>query len=53
MRQLMYLDRDRWRAARHRIGQRLEAPPAFVRFSRRLLVASALFLIIVGVFDLL
>jgi hypothetical protein len=49
----MYLERDKWREARRRAAEKLEAPPAFVRFSRRLLVASALFLIVVGVLDLL
>jgi hypothetical protein len=49
----MYVDQDRWREARRRAIQKLEASPAFVRFSRRLLVASALFLIVVGALDLL
>ena len=49
----MYVDCDRWRDLSHRAGEKLEAPHVVVRFSRRLLVASALFLIVVGYLDLL
>ena len=49
----MYLDCDRWRDHRRRAGEKLEAPPAVVRFSRPLLICSALFLIVVGVLDLI
>jgi hypothetical protein len=49
----MYLDCDRWRDLSRRAGEKLEAPPTIVRFSRPLLVVSALFLIVVGVLDLI
>jgi hypothetical protein len=49
----MECDGDRWRDLSRRAGEKLEAPPRIVRFSRPLLIASALFLIVVGVFDLL
>jgi hypothetical protein len=49
----MYLDQDKWREYSLRAGERLETPSAVVRFSRKLLVAGALFLIIVGFCDVL
>jgi hypothetical protein len=48
----MYVDRDRWREFSQRAGEKLEAPPALVRFSRPLLITSALFLLVVGLLDL-
>ena len=49
----MYEDSDRWRELSRRAGERREARPALVRFSRPLLIAAALFLIVVGVLDLM
>jgi hypothetical protein len=49
---VMYVDRDRWREFSHRAGEKREAPPALVRFSRPLLITSALFLLVVGLLDL-
>ena len=49
----MYEDGDRWRELSRRAGQRREARPMLVRFSRPLLIASALFLIVVSVLDLM
>jgi hypothetical protein len=49
----MYDQSDRWRELSRRAGQRIEARPLLVRFSRPLLIASALFLIVVGLLDLI
>ena len=50
---IMYREIDKWRAASRKAGARMEACPAIVRFSRKLLVSAALFLIIVSVCDVL
>lgn len=44
---------DKWRALSHRAGERVERPGRAVRFSRKLLVSGALFLIAMSVADLL
>jgi hypothetical protein len=53
MKQAMYLDQDKWREFSVRAGEKVETPHAVVRFSRKLLVAGALFLIIIGFCDVL
>jgi hypothetical protein len=49
----VYQDTDRWRELSHAAGERMEAPSRVVRFSRKLLVAGALFLIVVTMCDVL
>ena len=49
----MDCDQDKWREIGRRAAERMEAAPRIVRFSRRLLVVSALLLIAIGVFNLL
>jgi hypothetical protein len=49
----MYVDGDQWRELSRRAGEKLETPRAVVRFSRRLLIAGALFFIVIGFLDLL
>jgi hypothetical protein len=53
MHSMMYQDQDKWRAMSRRVGEKMEAPPKIVRFSRKLLIVGALFLIVIGFFDVL
>ena len=46
----MYTDQDKWRELGRSAGARIEAMPPVLRFSRKLLVVSALCLIAAGVF---
>ena len=53
MRSAVYQDTDKWRELSQMVGERFEAPSRVVRFSRKLLVAGALFLIVVTMCDVL
>jgi hypothetical protein len=44
---------DKWREYGRRAGERLERGSTIVRFSRSLMIVSALFLIVVSMFHLL
>ena len=46
----MYNDPDKWRGLARRAGERSEAILPVLKFSRKLLIVSALFLIAAGAF---
>ena len=49
----MNSESDKWRELSRRAGERLERPPTIVRFSRPLMILSALLLIVASAFHLL
>jgi hypothetical protein len=44
----MEVEKDKWREMSIRVGERMEAPRKIRRYSRRLLIAGAMFLIVLG-----
>jgi hypothetical protein len=46
----MELEKDKWREMSQRLGEKMERPRKIVRFSRRLLIAAAVFLAVLGIF---